>query len=129
MRYASLFLTPVLAISLSAQPHPLLERSPMFETIVWGNDKRSEAIRLQLVKLVPNLNNWHSLSYSEERKLLDKMLPNRYEIEVRTANDPELKKLLRDELDNQLERIFMGWLIKHVGSSDRRDIADKFIPR
>jgi len=126
MRYASLFLTPVLAISLSAQPHPLLERSPMFDIL---DSKTIKSLQLQLVKLVPSLNNWHSLSYSEEEKLLDKMLPNRSEIARVTANDPELKKQLRDELDKQLERIFLPWLVKHVGTADRLQIADKFIPR
>jgi hypothetical protein len=91
--------------------------------------KTTKSLQLELVKLVPSLNNWHSLSYSEENKLLDEMLPNRREIERLTATDTELKKRLREELDKRIERIFLGWLDKHVGPTARRDIADKFIPR
>jgi len=128
MRYLSLFLTPVCAISASAQTHPLLERSPMFDVNL-GNPKKVEELCVQLVKLVPRLNNWRSLSYTEEQKLREKMLPNRFEIESMTATNPELKKQLRKELYERLWDIYVGWPIKSVTSLDIKDMVNILIPQ
>jgi len=129
MRYASLFLTPVFAISAAAQTHSLFEWSPIFAVGLPGSDKKSEELRVQLVKLVPRLNQYRSIPYSDEQKLLDKMLPNRIEIERLTNADPELKKRLRKELEEQLWRLYLGWQVKSVGGIDQRVIVDKFIPQ
>jgi hypothetical protein len=124
MRYAHLFLTPVCIVALAApmagQTHSLLERSPMFDVL---DMKTRKTLAEQLRKLVPSLNNWRSLPSSEEERLLDKMLPNRREIEHLTSNNAELRKQLREELDEQLERIFWGT----IASMDREEIVDKFI--